>query len=353
MEQDNPNQPKDNKKKIVKKVVKKVSTTNSAGQTSQVSPAKKVVRRVVVKKNVQPEVNGVSQKPLQNTSKSQEVKSEAGKINYWEEIEKLAPSNKNENHSILDSDNTQQQSQAENTNKVIKGAAPSTPTNDGENTVNVGKKVLRKKSKFKKIFKKYGIMLIVFFVFSLSYLSWTYLVPGILNFKITHSDINDFLQPKIGYKVDFASSNFYTTPKLGIGVRFKNLKLVYLDGRIDDDSKLFLKAKSAIFEVPVIPLLMKTIKFNEFSLRSVNANLYRDNNGKYAYLEQFKVHFNPNLKKYILEVPDIEIISYNMPSFNAQTGVYTKDRGAKMTIQAKTIKEILKEFPNSSTVMIR
>ncbi len=347
-----PNQSNDNKKKIVKKVVKKVSTSASAGQAPQGTPTKKVVRRVVVKKNVKTDDKNTSQKSLQAGSDIKEVKSNSGKINYREEIEKLAPSTKEENHSILDS-SVVKPSETVNENKVIKGATTSSNNKDNENTIKVGKKVLRKKSRLKKMFQKYGIALILFFTVSLSYLGWMHLVPAVLNFKITNADINDFLQPKIGYKVDFTYSNFYTTPKLGVGVRFKNLKLVYPDGRLDDENKLFLKAKSAIFEVPIIPLLMRTIKFNEFSLRSVNANLYKNKDGKYAYLEQFRLHFNPNAKKYLLEIPDIEIMSYNMPSFNAKTGTLQKNRGAKMTIQAKTIKEVLKDFPNSTSIMIR
>lgn len=351
-------------KKIVKKVVRRVVSDNANGQNAkqneinESSTPKKVVRKVVVKKtstgSAVPQNGGkkiVKRVVRKTTTTQNQTASGEKKLNYKEEIEKLAPSNKNEQIDRSISSTNAKVNDAPNENAVIKSATEPEKTAgaDGKTT----KKVLRKKSKVKKFFKKYGVFLIIFFVFSAFYLGWTYLFPSILNFKITSTDVNDFLQPRIGFKVDYSNAKYYTTPALGVGVRVKNLKLVYPEGRLDDEKMLFMKSRNAVFEVPIIPLMMKTIKFNEFSLRSVSANLYRNKDGKYAYLEHFKSHFNPNAKKYLLEIPDIMILSYNMPSFDEQTKQFTKKRGAQMRIPSKTVKEVLKEAPKSNTIMIR
>ena len=359
MGQDTPKQPDSSNNKPNNK-------NNANSQSSPANPQqgthKKIVKKVVIKKTGtvptgKKIVKKIVKKPAEqhNTSNQNSAESSEKKINYWQEIEKIAPSTPKKEETIepkkIVSVNPKQAPKKENT--VIKSATNAEPKKIGENTVKVGKKILRKKSRLKRIFEKYGIFLILFFVFSLTYLTWMHIVPAVMNFKISGSDINNFLQPKIGFKVDSSNAHFYTTPLLGVGVKIKNFKLIYPEGRIDDEKKLFLKARVATFEVPLIPLMMRTIKFNEFSLRSVNANLYQDKDGKFVYLEEFKNGFNPNAKKYLLEVPDIVITSYNMPSYNAKTGVMTKKRGAQMIIPANTVKKELKAAPKSTSIIIR
>lgn len=359
MGQDTPKQPDSSNNKPNNK-------NNANSQSSPANPQqgthKKIVKKVVIKKTGtvptgKKIVKKIVKKPAEqhNTSNQNSAESSEKKINYWQEIEKIAPSTPKKEETIepkkIVNVNPKQAPKKENT--VIKSATNAEPKKIGENTVKVGKKILRKKSRLKRIFEKYGIFLILFFVFSLTYLTWMHIVPAFMNFKISGSDINNFLQPKIGFKVDSSNAHFYTTPLLGVGVKIKNFKLIYPEGRIDDEKMLFLKARVATFEVPLIPLMMRTIKFNEFSLRSVNANLYQDKDGKFVYLEEFKNGFNPNAKKYLLEVPDIVITSYNMPSYNAKTGVMTKKRGAQMIIPANTVKKELKAAPKSTSIIIR
>lgn len=359
MGQDTPKQPDGSNNKPNNK-------NNANSQSSPANPQqgthKKIVKKVVIKKTGtvptgKKIVKKIVKKPAEqhNTSNQNSAESSEKKINYWQEIEKIAPSTPKKEETIepkkIVNVNPKQAPKKENT--VIKSATNAEPKKIGENTVKVGKKILRKKSRLKRIFEKYGIFLILFFVFSLTYLTWMHIVPAVMNFKISGSDINNFLQPKIGFKVDSSNAHFYTTPLLGVGVKIKNFKLIYPEGRIDDEKMLFLKARVATFEVPLIPLMMRTIKFNEFSLRSVNANLYQDKDGKFVYLEEFKNGFNPNAKKYLLEVPDIVITSYNMPSYNAKTGVMTKKRGAQMIIPANTVKKELKAAPKSTSIIIR
>lgn len=345
MEQENskqPNQPKKIVKKVVKKTTSKLNENNqNTSQNGQ--PTKKIVKKVVKK---------VVRKPAQGEQTPQNPDIPK-KINYKEEIEKLAPTTKKDNVDRSIHQVNVQAKSIPNENTVIKSATEAPKKQTESATTKTEKRIVKKRSRLEKLLRKHGVILILFFVFSAIYLSWMYIVPAVLNFKITTTDVNDFLQPKIGFKVDYSNSYYYTTPQLAIGVRYKNFKLIYPEGRLDEEKMQFLKARSAVFEVPAIPLLMKTIKFNEISLRSVTANLYQDKNGKYVYLEQFKNYFNPNAPKYLLEVPDITILSYNMPSFNEQTKTFTKKRGAQMKIPAKTVREAIKSAPNSKTIMIR
>jgi len=215
------------------------------------------------------------------------------------------------------------------------------------------KKILVKRTKSQKMFKKYGGFLIVFFLASMIYFAWLYGVPAILNARITPAKVNNFLENKIGFKVDYKDAKFYTTNTLDFGVRFKDLKLLYPGSSILNDKGLFLQSRLAIFEIPAIPLAMKTIRFKEFALRTTKINLYQDETGKYFYLQNIKKNFNPQMPKYILEIPTISIYSYNIANFNKKTSEFKRTRGDVMNIKPSQSKEVLREAPKSNTIMLR
>ena len=232
MGQDTPKQPDSSNNKPNNK-------NNANSQSSPANPQqgthKKIVKKVVIKKTGtvptgKKIVKKIVKKPAEqhNTSNQNSAESSEKKINYWQEIEKIAPSTPKKEETIepkkIVNVNPKQAPKKENT--VIKSATNAEPKKIGENTVKVGKKILRKKSRLKRIFEKYGIFLILFFVFSLTYLTWMHIVPAVMNFRISGSDINNFLQPKIGFKVDSSNTHFYTTPLLGVGVKIKNFKLI-------------------------------------------------------------------------------------------------------------------------------
>ena len=215
------------------------------------------------------------------------------------------------------------------------------------------KKIVRNQSKSKKFFKKYGLSLAIFFILAIIYFFWIYGVPAILNSTVTLNKVNSFLEPKLGFKVDYSNSNFYTTPTLSIGVKFKNLKLFYPGSYISNDEGLFLQSRLTTVEMPIIPYMLKTIKFNELSLRTVKVNCYQNENGQYAYIENIKSNFNPQMPNYLLEVPEIVISSYNISNFNKKTQTFKKDRGNIMKIKAAQTKAILKSGKNAHSIMLR
>ena len=214
------------------------------------------------------------------------------------------------------------------------------------------KKIVRHQSKQQKFFRKYGVALILFFVFALLYFFWTYGVPFIMKSTITDEEVNKIVQSKLGFKCDISGAEYYTTPKLEVGAKFKDVKLVFPEYSVEDKKGLFLKARVISMEVPVLPLLMRTIKFNEFALRTATINLYQNENGQYVYLKTLQTNFNPQMKKFMLEVPDINIYSYVTSNYNSKTKTFKRDRGSIMTIQAAETKEILKNAKHNS-IMLR
>lgn len=215
------------------------------------------------------------------------------------------------------------------------------------------KKILVKRTKTQKVFRKYGAFLIIFFLSSMLYFAWLYGVPAILNANLTQTKINNYLEKRVGFKIDYKDSKFYTTNTLDFGVRFKDLKLLYPGSSILDDKGLFLQTRLATFEIPAIPLLMRTIRFNEFAFRTTKINLYQDETGKYFYLENIKKNFNPQMPKYILEIPTITIYSYNIANYNKKTSQFKKTRGDVLNIKPSQSREVLREAKNSTTIMLR
>ncbi|MCR5261043.1 MAG: hypothetical protein K6C94_04320 [Candidatus Gastranaerophilales bacterium] len=215
------------------------------------------------------------------------------------------------------------------------------------------KKILVKRTKSQKMIRKYGGFLIIFFLSSMIYFTWLYGVPALLNAHITQKKVNNFLEKRIGFKVDYKDAKFYTTNSVDFGVRFKDLKLYYPGSSTINDKGLFLQSRLAIFEIPAIPLAMKTIRFKEFVFRTTKINLYQDETGKYFYLQNIKKNFNPQMPKYILEVPTIEIYAYNILNYNKKTGSFQKKRDSEMIIRPEQSKEVLREAPKSNTIMLR
>lgn len=348
------NKPKETTKKVVKKVIKKVvKSKNETEVAENAKPiVKKVVKKIVKSNNIDnTTVNLHDLKPASNT---QNVKKDekTSKLNDNNSIKK--EENEIDKDIILQKKNQKitELNKATNnssSNTVIKSAADS--AKDFEK--NESKKINRHQSKLHRFLKKYRALLIVFFVMSFIYLSWTYVVPFTLNCAITDDKINDFIHSKIGYKVDFKTSNFYTTPSLDIGIKISNLKLIYPQATIDDTKNTFLKARVAVIEVPIVPLLLRTISFNEFSLRSVNANLFKDSKGQYIFIQYIKDNFNPNAPKYVLKVPDIIITSYLMPSYDDQTKTFTRNKGTYLKLSSERVKAVLKETNKAQDIKIQ
>lgn len=190
------------------------------------------------------------------------------------------------------------------------------------------------------------LILIVFFLSAGLYLLWTYAVPVYLESKYDSSEICKYLSPRLGFEMKCESVDFYTTPALAVGANINHLILNYPS---DTKEKFeFFKTKQLNIEIPLIPYLSKTIKFNKFVLKSLVVNLYQDETGSYPFIKQIQQNFNPEMRQYELVVPKIEIVGYAFKNFNAQTGEYKVISGKNKTISASTSKEVLEHSMQQS-----
>jgi len=196
----------------------------------------------------------------------------------------------------------------------------------------------------------YGKFLIFFFLLSGLYLSWTYIVPFYLDKKYPQDVVCKNLGSKLGFDLKCDNLSYYTTPSLSVGMDFSHLILYYPSSKIKKDE--FMKVRKASFELPLIPFLMRTIKFNKFDLRSTIVSLYQDEQGNYVYLRQIQSEFNPQMPKYELVVPKISLIGYAFKNFNAQTQEYKVLSGKEKNIPASVSKDVLSKA-NNKTIKLR
>ncbi|MGN0005836.1 MAG: hypothetical protein ACI37Z_07685 [Candidatus Gastranaerophilaceae bacterium] len=227
-------------------------------------------------------------------------------------------------------------------------------TSDSNTNANGIKKVNRKKSQEQKFWEKYGVSIIFTIVFAIIYGSWLYIAPLIISFKVTDLSIDKFLRAKFGMMMECSRTSVYTTPTLGVGVRINNPKVYF--GTSDDaksDDTLYFKAKNVTMEIQAIPYLMKTVKFNKFIIRNLNAAVYQDENGKFAYVGHIKNSFNPQMKKIMVYVPDVELKNYAFKKYSDLTEKYQVDSGLEGNIKASVIKEVLQQSNKVTDVMLR
>lgn len=218
------------------------------------------------------------------------------------------------------------------------------------------KKIVRHRSKTEKFLRKFGIFLLVIFAFSSVYLFWLYAMPPILNKSLTPDKISEYISPKIGFYVQCETAKFTTDNNFNIGLKVNNLKVFYPvadKAQQTDEKHLFLKARSAEFELPFIPLLMKTIKFNTFNINTVSIELFQDEEGKYGYLSNIREQFNPQMPKYVLEIPQINLNAYSIKNFNLSDGSYKKENGEVIELNPIDIKGVLEDAKYSNSIKIR
>lgn len=209
------------------------------------------------------------------------------------------------------------------------------------------------KTKSQRFFKRYGVLLIIFFICSGIYFAWMYGVPAYFNWVCTPTKVNNFTEKHLGFSAYYKDSRFYTTPTLGLGVKFRDLKVMYPGSSPKSEQGLFMRVRLATFEVAAIPLMMRTIRFNHCGFRTAMVNLYQDEKNKYFYIENIKKHFNPQMPKYVLEVPTIELSSYSINNYNKNTDTFKKDKGNIMRITPAQTKGVLQNAPNAKTIMLK
>lgn len=226
-----------------------------------------------------------------------------------------------------------------------------------DNTENVSKdgikKIQRNKTKKQKIWDKYGIAIIFTVIFMFIYSIWLYIVPLGLNFNVNEISINKFVQSKFNLSFDCVSTKAYTTPTFGMGVVIRGPKFYFGNEDNKTDETLYFKAKNMTIEIQAIPYLLKTVKFNKFIIRNLNASVYQDVNGKFPYITHVQSSFNPQMKKFMVYIPDVELVNFAFKKYSDFTGEYKVDSGIDGNIKASVIKEVLQQSDRITDIMLR
>lgn len=239
------------------------------------------------------------------------------------------------------------------TDSVSKEAAEDSEKNDNSEKDGI-KKITRNKSKQRKFWDKYGVAIIFTGVFAFFFGLWMYIAPIAISFKVNDLYFEKMLKSKFGLSLDCSGTRIYTTPTLGVGINIKNPKVYFgtnEDSKIDEN--LYFKAKSVNMEIQAIPYFMKTIKFNSFVIRNLNASIYQDADGKFSYVSNIRNNFNPQMKKIMVYVPDIELKNFAFKKYSDLTGDYKVDSGLEGNIKASVVKEVLQQSDKVTDVMLR
>lgn len=172
--------------------------------------------------------------------------------------------------------------------------------------------------------KKVKILTIILFTFIfVFYFTFLFVLPNVINLNNYKNDINKLAKDTVNLNVSYDNLKIVTTPLLKIGVKVQNLSVKY------DEKNEFLNLQNSKILVNILPLVIKSISFDEIYIDGLNLNLKILSSGqlyiqKYIndYLasnqnEQQKEENNANTNaalpfKFSYKMPDISILNYNL-----------------------------------------
>ncbi len=172
--------------------------------------------------------------------------------------------------------------------------------------------------------KKVKILTIILFTFIfVFYFTFLFVLPNVINLNNYKNDINKLAKDTVNLNVSYDNLKIVTTPLLKIGVKAQNLSVKY------DEKNEFLNLQNSKILVNILPLVIKSISFDEVYIDGLNLNLKILSSGqlyiqKYIndYLaanqnEQQKEENNANTNaalpfKFSYKMPDISILNYNL-----------------------------------------
>ena len=168
--------------------------------------------------------------------------------------------------------------------------------------------------------KKVKILTIILFTFIfVFYFTFLFVLPNVINLNNYKNDINKLAKDTVNLNVSYDNLKIVTTPLLKIGVKAQNLSVKY------DEKNEFLNLQNSKILVNIIPLVIKSISFDEIYIDGLNLNLKILANGQ-LYIQKY---INDYLKanqpqeendgeantfpfKFSYKMPDISILNYNL-----------------------------------------
>ncbi len=168
--------------------------------------------------------------------------------------------------------------------------------------------------------KKIKILTIVLLTFvAIFYLAFLFILPNVINLNNYKNDINKLAKDSVNLDVKYDNLKLITTPLLKIGVKAQNLSVNY------DDENEFLSVQNSKILLNVLPLVVKTISFDEVSLDGINLNLKILSDGQLYIQKYINDYLNANQTqeendvvannfpfKFSYKMPDICILNYNI-----------------------------------------
>ena len=168
--------------------------------------------------------------------------------------------------------------------------------------------------------KKIKILSIVLLTFvAVFYFAFLFILPNVINLNNYKNDINKLAKDSVNLDVKYDNLKLVTTPLLKIGVKAQNLSVNY------DNENEFLSVQNSKILLNILPLVVKTISFDEVSLDGINLNLKILSDGQ-LYIQKY---INDYLKanqpqeendgeantfpfKFSYKMPDICILNYKI-----------------------------------------
>ena len=168
--------------------------------------------------------------------------------------------------------------------------------------------------------KKIKILTIVLLTFvAIFYLAFLFILPNVINLNNYKNDINKLAKDSVNLDVKYDNLKLITTPLLKIGVKAQNLSVNY------DDENEFLSVQNSKILLNVLPLVVKTISFDEVSLDGINLNLKILSDGQLYIQKYINDYLSANQTqeendgvannfpfKFSYKMPDICILNYNI-----------------------------------------
>ena len=129
--------------------------------------------------------------------------------------------------------------------------------------------------------KKIKILSIVLLTFvAVFYFAFLFILPNVINLNNYKNDINKLAKDSVNLDVKYDNLKLVTTPLLKIGVKAQNLSVNY------DNENEFLSVQNSKILLNILPLVVKTISFDEVSLDGINLNLKILSDGQ-LYIQKY------------------------------------------------------------------
>lgn len=171
--------------------------------------------------------------------------------------------------------------------------------------------------------KKFKIFTVtLLFFIAIFYFVFLFILPNVINLNDYKNDINKLAKDTVNLNVSYDNLKIVTTPLLKIGVKAQNLSVKY------DEKNEFLNLQNSKILVNILPLILKSISFDEIYVDGLSLNLKILSSGQLYIQKYINDYLSANQNEQLEEennsqtntfpfnfsykMPDISILNYNL-----------------------------------------